>query len=299
MANPGPYPMNPPMGGPMQPPGGPMGGPPGPPGMGPGSMGPMGMRPMRQGTSRVVPVVVSAGLAVGVFCGLLFGLGTAKHSAAAPQKASNGAKQADDSFTPESLANPNVKLEKNAPKAGAGSAVAGAGSNGSDSAAAGSAEPAIKTTKLVVELKPDTAAQGAKVLVDGKEITGTTAEIPLDPGETKKEVRVVVKAQGYKEIEQKIELEGESTTLKLELIKGRSGQSATAQGDGATPSSGTAAGGTPSGSHPASAGGVPTGEKSTGGDKSTGGEKSGSKPPANKNTTKPKANKGSGGLIDI
>src|SRR5215813_5895935 len=46
--------------------------------------------PMRRGTSKAVPVVVSAGLAVGVFCGLLFGLGTTKQDAhAAPSTGSN------------------------------------------------------------------------------------------------------------------------------------------------------------------------------------------------------------------
>src|SRR5690242_149786 len=54
-----------------------------PPPMGPPTMN----RPMRRGVSKAVPVVVSAGLAVGVFCGLLFGLGTDKDEAnAAPAK---------------------------------------------------------------------------------------------------------------------------------------------------------------------------------------------------------------------
>ena len=46
---------------------------------------PMGaaVRPMRRGTSKAIPVVVSAGLAVGVFCGLLFGVGTGKNNARA------------------------------------------------------------------------------------------------------------------------------------------------------------------------------------------------------------------------
>ena len=63
MANPGGYPMQP-MGNPMG-----HGGP------------PQGARTamvsgQKQGTPKAVPVIVSAGLAVGVFCGLLFGLGT-------------------------------------------------------------------------------------------------------------------------------------------------------------------------------------------------------------------------------
>ncbi|HEY0987522.1 MAG TPA: hypothetical protein VGD80_10745, partial [Kofleriaceae bacterium] len=74
-----------------------------------GQMGMMPRPPMRQGTSKIVPVVVSAGLAVGVFCGLLFGLGTGSRSDAAPKQVSNNAKRDDDTgFTPESLANPNV-----------------------------------------------------------------------------------------------------------------------------------------------------------------------------------------------
>ena len=40
-------------------------------------------RPVRRGTSKAVPVVMSAGLAVGVFCGLLFGLGTGNEGALA------------------------------------------------------------------------------------------------------------------------------------------------------------------------------------------------------------------------
>src|SRR5262245_39188638 len=174
MANPRSYPIGDPGGARMQN----MGGPP---------MGQMGMMPrpqMRQGTSKIVPVVVSAGLAVGVFCGLLFGLGTGKRSDAAPQKVSNNAKRDDDTgFTPESLANPNVKIpDKNEPKAGSNAVAKGSGDG------AGSAELAIKPTKLVVEIKPETAAQGAKVLVDGKPIEGLSTDIALDPGTTKKTV---------------------------------------------------------------------------------------------------------------
>jgi hypothetical protein len=257
----------------------------------------MGMRSMRQGTSRMVPVVVSAGLAVGVFCGLLFGLGTGKRNASAdPQRANNGVKRSDDTFTPESLANPNVKIGRDAPKtgSGAGSAVAsGSGASGSADTGAG-AEPAVKPTKLVVEIKPDAAAQSAKILVDGKEIAGATTEIDLDPGTTKKKVKVLVKATGYRDIEQEIELEGESTTLKLELTKGRSAPTSTATGgdSGATPS-GSHAGGTGA----ASAGS--TGEKPSG-DKPSGDKPSGTHPGSTKpSTTKPKPGKGSGGLIDI
>jgi hypothetical protein len=189
-------------------------------------------QPMPQGTSRLVPVAVSAGLAVGVFCGLLFGLGTGKRDASAepPAVVSNGVKRTDDSYTPESL-NPNAKIpDKNAPQAGSntGSAVAvDTGSAGSNAGSAGSAAvganagsaEAGKTTKLVVEIKSETVAKFAKISIDGKEITGNTAEIPLEPGTTKKKVEVLVKAPGYNDERQEIEVDGEPKKLEVELSK--------------------------------------------------------------------------------
>jgi len=269
MANPGPFPpMGPPMGGPMQP----MGGPPMPP------MGGMPPRPpMRQGTSRMVPVVVSAGLAVGVFCGLLFGLGTGKKTAAAePPKVSNGAKQAEDTPAMAEPGTHKVKVpDRNAPPAGsnAGSAVAATtGSVGSaGSAAAGSnaavAEPAIKSTstKLVVEIKPDSV--DAKIFVDGKLTASPTVPIELDPGTTKKKVKVLVKAIGYKDAEQDIDVEGDSTTLKFELTKGSGRASPPTAGTEGTGGTGGTAG------HPAAnpgAGGNPG--KGNGGSKGNGGK---------------------------
>lgn len=224
-------------------------------------MGPMGgmppRQPMPQGTSRLVPVAVSAGLAVGVFCGLLFGLGTGKRDASAepPTMASNGVKRTEDSNTPESL-NPNVKIpDKNAPQAGSntGSAVAvetgsaganagSAGGAGAGSAAvganAGSAEPAGKTTKLVVEIKPEKIARSAKISIDGKEITGNTAEIALPPEMTKKKVEVLVKAPGYNDERQEIEVDGEPKKLGFELSKSARPSDPTAGEKGAAEAAG-------------------------------------------------------------
>jgi hypothetical protein len=288
MANPGPFPpMGPPMGGPMGGPMQPMGGPPMPP------MGGMPPRPpMRQGTSRMVPVVVSAGLAVGVFCGLLFGLGTGKKTASAePPKVSNGAKSTDDTPVMAEPGTHKVKVpDRNAPPAGsnAGSAVAATtGSAGSAGSAAGSntgsAEPTIKatTTKLVVEIKPDSA--DAKIFVDGKLTTSPTIPIELDPGTTKKKVKVLVKAIGYKDADQDIDVEGDSTTLKLELTKG--------SGKATTPTAGTEGTGGTTG-RPAGTGG----NTGAGGNPGTGGNP-GKGTGGSKGTGKGKG-KGSG-LIDI
>jgi hypothetical protein len=216
MANPG-YPMQPPPGG-M----GPMGGMP-PMGMPPG-MGPGGMRPMRRGTSKAVPVVVSAGLAVGVFCGLLFGLGTGGDDATAATS-SEKKDQGSGSETPDILMakpgesgttqTPAKPKQDGAGSAGSGSAVAATGSGAAGSA--GSAAPAAKTTKLVIEIKPEAAAQVAKITVDGKD---TPAISDFEMGDAaKKKVVIIIKASGFKDVTFEGDVEGQETKFAFEMQK--------------------------------------------------------------------------------
>jgi hypothetical protein len=225
MANPG-YPqMGNPMGNPM------MGGP-------PQQMQPMRPPPqMRRGTPKAVPVLVSAGLAIGVFCGLLFGVGTGESEAKAgapEEKKFVGTKidGADDttataggvgpappkSVTDGSLVTGTIKQ----PKAGSGNVAAGSGSAGSGSAAAGSAAtvaPAAKSSKVTFTLKPD-SVKDAKITVDGIEVANNTIEIPLGD-QTKKEVAVVVKAPGFKDFEQKLEVDEGEMKVEYPLTKER------------------------------------------------------------------------------
>jgi hypothetical protein len=225
----------------------------------------------------MVPVVVSAGLAIGVFCGLLFGLGTKRDAVAEPPKASNGVKRTEDVIDPGSLGS-STGSPSGKPAAAGSNAVAGAGSAGSAPASGSAATervapPAAETTKLIVEVKPDAAAQVAKLYIDGKEMSGMTTDIELPAGTTKKKVVVAIKAPGYKDAEQEVDVEGESTTLKLELAKGPRPTV-----DGATPAPSTTA--TPSPPPPANTGTKPSGTKPSG--------------------TKPSGKKtGNGGLIDI
>lgn len=252
MANPGPYPpMNPPMGGPMQPMNGPPRGPMGPMvGMPPGP-------PPRRGTSRVVPVVVSAGLAIGVFCGLLFGLGTRRVIAEPGTVTSNGVKPAPDEpvvippgDTPTKSGTEPVQPaagsaavaaagsgagsgtteepeEDSAPAAGSVAPSAGSAAPAAGSAApsAGSAAPAVQSTTLTVEIQPDEAAENAKIYVDGKELSGSLAEVPFAAGTTpgtRKKVRVSVKAPGFRDTTEDVELRaGESTSFKIDLKAAR------------------------------------------------------------------------------
>jgi len=223
MANPG-YPnmpgqMPPGMGGPgMQ-----MGG---PPGMG-GQMGMGGMpnmqRPVRRGTSKAVPVVVSAGLAVGVFCGLLFGVGTGKEASATPT-ASNAKKITNDDGTekPDPGSAPKglgATKTVDAPKPGTGSAAPVAA--GSGSAAPAAAKPAVeekKTIKVKLVVKPEDATKDIKVKIDGKDIDGLVADMPADV----KTFKVEIKANGYHTYEKSFSMMGEAggeMNVELELRK--------------------------------------------------------------------------------
>lgn len=247
MANPG-YPQQPPMGA------GPQVGAAAPP-----------PRPVRRGTSKAVPVVVSAGLAVGVFCGLLFGLGTGEEVEASNDKPATTAKKDDASEKKsepdkkeakkeeakeekkaEPAAKPDDKKEEAAAKPDekkeddkkpeekkdevaakpdekkdddkkAEPAAAGSGS----AAGGGAAAPAAKVAKLTVDITPADVVDKAKITIDGKAVTDKSYEVSLGAA-AKKTVKVVVKASGYKDATQNVDVEGD-TTVQVELVKRRTG----------------------------------------------------------------------------
>jgi hypothetical protein len=174
---------------------------------------------IRQGSSRIVPVVVSAGLAVGVFCGLLFGLGTGKRGGSA-DAATPTDPVAEQSATAVPKPVPPTAATGAASTAATGSGSAGAAATGSAGGmAAGSAEPAASSTKLVVEIKPEAAAAVARVSIDDQDISGMEQTIPLSRGQAKQKVHVRVTAPGYKDAEGDVELEAPSVSAKFELNK--------------------------------------------------------------------------------
>jgi len=214
-----------------------------------GPMGPMGgpPRPMKRGVSKAVPVVVSAGLAVGVFCGLLFGLGTGSETARAePSKGNNVHPNSgsDDAPTPTASTTPPPKPTTtgtgsgSAANPGAATAGSGAGSAAKPAAGsgAGSAAPAVTVAKLTIEVLPPAAAAVAKITVDGKELahgestlpagggSATVAPASIDlPAETKS-VKVAVTASGYHSIDKKVDVTaGAETKVQLEMVKRGSG----------------------------------------------------------------------------
>jgi len=173
----------------------------------------------------MVPVVVSAGLAVGTFCGLLFGVGTGDDeasaatgevaSAADPAPTEPPAEPTPPTPPTPPPAEPAQLAEPTTPPAEPATDVAAAG--------AGSAVPAVQKATLTVELTPQAVADKATITVDGAQIEGSSLELEL-PASGKKEVEVVVKASGYKTVEQKVEVEGD-VTVKLELVKRPSSKS--------------------------------------------------------------------------
>jgi hypothetical protein len=257
----------------------------------------MGMQPVRHGTSHIVPVVVAAGLAVGVFCGLLFGLGT-RHEAAAPSRGSTGARQSEESQIQTAQVSTGTR-----PRPATGSAAAPAGSaagsavaaGGSGSGAAGTgAAAAPGPGKLKVEIEPASAAQAAKVLVDGIQITGAEVDIPFDPGVSKKSVKVVVRVPGYKEMEKTIEVESDGSAEISFDLKGV--RVVPGSDDGSKTAGGNAGGNSAGGGGPASAAGG--GGAGSGGSKNTG-TGGGSKNTGGSKGTGKGSGKGSSGLIDI
>jgi hypothetical protein len=204
-----------------------MGGPPmgGPPMGGP----PMGMqRPMRRGMPKAVPIVVSAGLAVGVFCGLLFGVGKKNDAVAAGPSTGSNVKSSGEQPKPDPGAAPaglGATASKpvaagSAAKPSAGSATVAAGSAPAGSAAA--PPPVVeekKMTKLIVVVKTTGAAKDAKLFIDGNPVDGLTTELPVD----KKTVKVEVKATGYRSYDKKLDLTPGELTLEIEMAKKSSG----------------------------------------------------------------------------
>ncbi len=178
---------------------------------------------------KAVPIVVSAGLAVGVFCGLLFGVGKKSAVAAAPAKTEEKAPAKSSNAKAETPA-PTPAAEPTPEPAAAGSAGCCRRSTDADagsrlccsSDADGSccsvdvlAAAEHKTTKIVVVIKTEAAAKDAKLIVDGKPVDGLSAEIPTD----NKTAKVEVKSSGFRSYEKKLDLTPGELTLEIEMAK--------------------------------------------------------------------------------
>ncbi len=152
------------------------------------------------GTSKIVPVIVSAGLAVGVFAGLLFGVGTGEVVASSGRRVGSGSAELPsfDVGTEEYEGKDKVALIDAAPP-------------DAPPVDAAPVEPTIKLARLTFTVNP--AGTPAKITIDGKAVEGT-AEIDVTAGA--KNVEVVVKAPGFKDFKKKMSItEDEEQTIDM------------------------------------------------------------------------------------
>ena len=226
-----------------------------PPGQGPGRPGmpgpgmPMGMGPgpgipqanmTRRGTPKAVPIVVSAGLAIGVFCGLYFGLGTGEKPAEAQAASAKTGDNVPPSAAPATNETTNFKSAPIDPSTGKpavdptavpGTDPAAAGTPptpGTDPAAAGTPTPPTPPTpaapaEVSVELTFEVTPPEATVTIDDEPVTGGKATIKFTGDE--KTFRVVGKASGFKSYDKKVTIAKDATaqTIEVKLSKKSSG----------------------------------------------------------------------------
>jgi hypothetical protein len=174
------------------------------------------------GTSKIIPVVVSAGLAVGVFAGLLFGLGTGEVAANSGRRVGSGTGEvaAFDVGTEEYEGADKVAVVT--PDAGPVTppvtpdggvpATTPDGGTGTGSGS-GSAAPAIKLAHITFTVTP--AGTPAKITVDGKPVDG---EVEIDISAGAKSVEVVAKAAGFRDFKKKITVMKDDTQT-IDLVK--------------------------------------------------------------------------------
>lgn len=203
--------------------------------------------PPRRGTPKIVPVVVSAGLAVGVFCGLLFGLGTGKAADARPGSSDdalalairNAVEDARTERTAPPPPPPPPPIVIDAAPAAVGSAGSGSAGSGSgtgsgsapldatrlgEGSGAGSAAPpvlapppekptpAITKATLTFRATPATAA----ISVDKQAVSGGSLVVDLTGG--KRKVRVEASASGYRSYDKTFDVTGDQA-IEIRMTK--------------------------------------------------------------------------------
>jgi hypothetical protein len=188
---------------------------------------------VRRGTPKAVPIVVSAGLAIGVFCGLYFGLGTGEKAAAAEgttagttgSNAPPTAAPATDKTTSFQSAPPDPSTAKPAtdPTAAAPTPGSAAAPPGTDPAGTPTPPTPPPPAEVSVELTFEATPDDVTITIDDEPVVGGKATIKFTGDE--KTIRVVGKASGYKSYDKKITVAKDATaqTIEVKLHKKSSG----------------------------------------------------------------------------
>jgi hypothetical protein len=159
-----------------------------------GMSGPYGGRPGVNPRGRALPIVVACGLAMGVFAGLLVvrGTGEGQPSPVAPAVAS--------AAVPVSTA-PTARAAAAQPASPAESSPAASAPPASEASPSKTppASPAVAATapqSAVAVVSFSVKPRRAHIFVNGEELAGTSADIPLTGGPAT--IQVVVRARGHK-----------------------------------------------------------------------------------------------------
>ncbi len=168
-------------------------------------------------TPKIIPILVSVGVAAGTFSGLYFGLGTKKDDAIASTGEPSSGSGSGSDVAAGSGAGSDVGSGS-----GSGSAVAagsGSGSGSGSAAVAGGTNAAPAVTSVTLQFVP--MPSDATITVDGKPVTDGT--FPLEFTGDKKVVKVVAKASGYRTLEKKVTVTASIGSIPLKLVKRSSG----------------------------------------------------------------------------
>ena len=209
----------------------------------------------KRGSSKAIPVVVAAGLAAGVFAGLMLGIGPKKNAAQtiASTQLGSGSNNTEPAVVASGSAASGIPVAMVTPDApensgsagavivangsGAGSTVPineGSGGTGPADAgvAAGSgsatalvtppvvAEPVKKVAKITFAIKPPGAT--AEIKIDGQAVDGGVAEFDVTDG--KKRVEVTASADGFEAFRKSFDVTRDDT-LAIALVKKRTSSS--------------------------------------------------------------------------
>lgn len=155
----------------------------------------------RRGTSRVLPIMVAAGLAVGVCGGLVVVLGTGESDAATNEPEVTGSKTGGtpDAGVEVAATTPDAAPEPPPPDAAP-------------------EPPPIKKITVKFDVEPSNAT----VTVDGEEIEDNAYTVELEPDKSKT-VKIVAKASGYKTFKDERTIDGDDT-VEIKLDKRSSGR---------------------------------------------------------------------------
>lgn len=169
---------------------------------------------------RALPIVVASGLAMGVFVGLVVvrGTGEAKGQTVAAAGTQEGA-EAGATQEPSSRPAPVAAPTPGSTGAGAPPTTPTPAAVDPPQTKPTGGDAAAKKPASMALVTIEGAPRGATITIDGQKIEGTAKEVPLDDA-GKAQIKVQVKASGYKPYAETVDVTGDkSVSVDLERVR--------------------------------------------------------------------------------